>query len=280
MNYIKISNIETENECVKTFYFEHTLNSKPGQFVMLWVPGIDEKPFSIAYDDGKKFGLTIFKRGPLTNKLFEMKISDRVGISGPFGTAFSVLPNKHYIMVAGGYGAAPLYNLASVISNPNGVRDLSQTKIDFCIGARTKDLILFKEKLNTVPNLKLHIATDDDSEGHKGFATDLLEKIILKKDPSSPSAPQDDNSRELVVTCGPELMEKKVLDICNQHNVQCEVSIERYMKCGIGVCGQCAVDELGICMCTHGPVVNRDLANKILEFGKYHRDKTGHIVNL
>ena len=74
-------------------------------------------------------------------------------------------------------------------------------------------------------------------------------------------------------------MEKKVLDICNQNNIECEVSIERYMKCGVGVCGQCAIDPLGICMCTHGPVVNKQLANQLTEFGNYHRDKTGAIVS-
>ena len=50
------------------------------------------------------------------------------------------------------------------------------------------------------------------------------------------------------------------------------------MKCGVGICGQCVVDDLGICMCQEGPVVNRELANKIIEFGKYHRDKSGAII--
>ena len=262
MNFIKISNIEIENQFVKTFYFEHTLNSKPGQFVMLWVPGVDEKPFSVAYDDGKKFGLTIFKRGPLTNKLFEMKTDDRVGISGPYGTSFSVQPNTHYIMVAGGYGAAPIGFLATEASKQRNVI------IDFLVGARNKDLLLFEEELKKIPNLNLHVATDDGSSGYKGYVIDILPNLISL----NPSV------SVLINACGPELMEKKVLDICNQYNVPCEVSIERYMKCGIGICGQCAVDDLGICMCTHGPVVNRELANKILEFGKYHRDKSGKVI--
>ena len=57
--------------------------------------------------------------------------------------------------------------------------------------------------------------------------------------------------------------------------MEAEISIERYMKCGIGICGQCAVDDIGICMCTDGPVVKKELANKIKEFGYYHRDKSG-----
>jgi dihydroorotate dehydrogenase electron transfer subunit len=260
--FLKISKIIDEVENIKTFYFYYELNSQPGQFVMLWIPGIDQKPFSIAYDDGRKFGLTIFKRGPLTEKLFAMKVGDRVGITGPYGTSFSLKPNTHYIMVAGGYGAAPLGYLAEKLISGG-----SLSSIDFLMGARGAEHLLFERRLTKIPNLKLHVATDDGSKGHKGFVTDLLAPLI-----------SGISEKKLVVTCGPELMEKKVLDICNQYNVNCEVSIERYMKCGYGVCGQCAVDPIGICICTRGPVVNRELANQITEFGKYHRDKSGKIV--
>lgn len=252
---LKISKITDENPFVKTFYFSHALKSQPGQFVMLWIPGLDQKPFSVAYDNGKSFGLTIFKRGPTTEKLFAMKVGDRVGISGPYGTYFTVDPRLHYIMVAGGYGAAPLGNLAEALQG--------KAKIDFIVGARSKDLLLFQNRLKKIKKCKLNITTDDGSAGHKGYVTDLLPEL-LKKD-----------RRALVVTCGPEIMQKKILDICNEHRVNCEVSIERYMKCGVGVCGQCSADPLGICLCTEGPVVSGKIASQITEFGKYHRDKTG-----
>jgi dihydroorotate dehydrogenase electron transfer subunit len=71
---MKIKNIIHENPSVKTFFFEHDLKSQPGQFVMLWIPGVDQKPFSIAYDDGKQFGLSIFAVGPLSKRLFELKV--------------------------------------------------------------------------------------------------------------------------------------------------------------------------------------------------------------
>lgn len=273
---LKISRITQENPNVKTFYFNFELKSKPGQFVMLWIPGIDQKPFSIAFDDGKSFGLTIFKRGPLTEKLFTMNIGDRIGISGPYGTSFSVQSDIHYIMVAGGYGAAPLGFLAEEVSKKNNI------KIDFLMGARNSESLLFEKKLSQTPNVKLHITTDDGSKGYKGYVTDILSKLIEKystsKDSSSSLKGLTRNDI-IVVTCGPEPMEKKVLDICNKYEVECEVSIERYMKCGIGICGQCVVDDLGICMCKEGPVVKKELANKIKEFGKYHRDKTGNIIN-
>ena len=257
---LKITKIVEENSSVKTFYFDHELGSKPGQFVMLWVPGVDQKPFSVGFDGGESFGLTIFKRGPMTGKLFEMNEGDRVGISGPYGTSFSVNDNTHYIMVAGGYGAAPLGFLAEELQKKENVT------IDFCMGARNKDLLLFETRMEKLSNVNMHISTDDGSKGHKGFITDLLPELI------------DENS--ISCTCGPELMEKKVLDLCNERSTDCEVSIERHMKCGIGVCGQCAVDDLGICMCKQGPVVKRELANKIKEFGHYHRDKSGAKIDL
>lgn len=263
MKMLGIISIKDENPHVKTFYFAHQLNSKPGQFIMLWIPGIDQKPLSISYDDGTKFGLTVLKRGPFTNKLFEMRISDRVGITRPYGTSFTIKPGLHYILVAGGCGAAPLAFLADALVSPSA-------RIDFLIGAKNAENLLFEERLSKIPNLKLHIATDDGSKGYKGYVTDLLQKIISEI---------RDKKSVVVATCGPEQMQKKVLDICNEFDMQCEVSIERYMKCGFGICGQCVVDDLGICMCTHGPVVSRELANKIFEFGKYHRDKTGAVVS-
>jgi dihydroorotate dehydrogenase electron transfer subunit len=259
---LKIEKIVKETESVKTFYFNYALNSKPGQFIMVWLPGVDQKPISIGYDDGQKFGLTICAVGNMSKKMHELKEGDRVGISGPYGTSFSLQSNTHYILVAGGYGAAPLGFLAE-----EAVK-LENTKVDFLIGAKNCDSILFEKRLNKLKNVTLHCATDDGSKGQKGYVTELLSKVI-----------SDISDKKLVGTCGPEMMEKKVLDFCNENDIDCEVSIERYMKCGIGICGQCAVDDLGICMCQHGPVVGREIANKIKEFGSYHRDKSGNKIN-
>jgi len=267
--FLPIAKIKKENNNIKTFFFKHPLNSQPGQFIMLWVPGIDQKPFSIGFQDKNSFGLTIFKRGPLTEKLFDLKAGDRVGISGPYGTSFAVNQDLHYILVAGGYGAAPLGFLAEAL---NG-----KAKIDFLIGARNSDLLLFEDRLSLIPNVNLHIATDDGSKGHKGYVTDILQEIL---DNLPADGQGDSKSNILIATCGPELMEKKILDMSNKYGIECAVSIERYMKCGIGICGQCAVDGPGICMCKEGPVVKKEIANQITEFGKYHRNKSGQIVNL
>lgn len=292
---LPISRITDENPYVKTFWFDFALQSEPGQFVMLWIPGVDQKPFSIGYDTGDSFGLTIFAVGPLSKRLFELKAGDRVGITGPYGKPFSVLPNTHYITVAGGYGAGPLGVLAERLASVNST-------VDFCVGARSADLLLFEERISKLPHVKVHVSTNDGSKGQRGFVTEMLEELLLgygfpssdeegtgAVDEARSTSPNLSLSKErkghgirpsvLVATCGPEMMEKRVLDICNQYNVPCEISIERYIKCGFGVCGQCCVDDSGIAMCTNGPVVSREVANSITEFGKYHRDKSGTRVN-
>lgn len=256
---IPIKKIVTETPETKTFCFEHSLGSKAGQFVMLWVPGAGQKPFSIGYDNGKEFQLTVFKRGQLTSALFALKEGDHVGIAGPYGTSFNIKPNTHYIAIAGGYGVVPLRFLAEQATL------LPNTSIDFCLGAKNREALILTEHLQKINGLNLHIATDDGSKGHKGYVTDLLNNLLTVKD----------SSKKMVVVCGPELMEKTVLDLCNRYRIACEISIERYIKCGVGVCGQCAVDGAGICLCKEGPVVSRRVANQITEFGRYARDKSG-----
>lgn len=257
--FFPIIKIDDENENVKTFHIQGNLKAEPGQFVMLWLPGIDQKPFSISGCSDNEFALTIFKRGPLTEKLFTLGIGDKVGITGPFGTSFSLKPNTNYYMVAGGYGAAPLFFLSQKLQPLN-------SHIDFFLGARSDKHLLFLDKIKSLQNITLHLATDDGSVGEKGFVTEQLENKLISA---------ENKTDILVCTCGPELMEKRVLDLSNKYDVDAQISIERYMKCGIGVCGQCCVDPIGLCMCTNGPVVGKFIANQITEFGKYHRDKSG-----
>ncbi len=170
---LPITKIVDENPHVKTFWFDYDLKSEPGQFVMLWIPGLDQKPFSIAYDTGEKFGLSVFAVGPLSKKLFELREGDRVGISGPYGKPFSVQKNKHYITIAGGYGAGPLGLLAEKLQNTNST-------VDFCVGARTKNLLLFEERVSKLPHVKVHVSTDDGTKGHKGYVTEMVRELLEK----------------------------------------------------------------------------------------------------
>jgi dihydroorotate dehydrogenase electron transfer subunit len=260
-----IKRVIKETSSVKTFIFDQKLGAGPGQFVNVWIPRLNEKPISVAYDNGKEFWLTIFAVGEFSRAMHALKAGDVVGVRGPYGKGFVFKPRQHLILMAGGYGAAPLYNLAVEASKKG-------CKIDFVIGARSKEHLLFVSRIKKLKNVKLHIATDDGSEGIKGYNTIILEKLIA-------SAKAKKTKIDCVCTCGPEMMMKKISDICYKNRIPAQLSIERYMKCGFGVCGQCCVDGTGERMCKDGPVVDNNHARKISEFGKYHRDSVGRIHN-
>ncbi|MFH1426702.1 MAG: dihydroorotate dehydrogenase electron transfer subunit [Candidatus Kerfeldbacteria bacterium] len=257
---VPIAEIVQETAKVRTFYFDYELKSKPGQFVMLWIPGVDQKPFSIGGDEGDSFQLSIFELGKATQTLFKLKKGDKVGISGPYGTDYAWKPKQHVITVGGGYGAAPLAFLADRAAE-------EKCKIDFIVGARSREHLLFEKRAKKA-GAKVHAATDDGSRGVKGFATDILDKILNDM--------SDRKRKDVVVcACGPELMQKKVAELGKTYGVATQISLERYMKCGFGICGNCCVDDDGFPTCQKGPVISGAKALRIIEFGKYHRDKQG-----
>ncbi len=257
----QITEIKQETPNVRTFTFQHTLNSNPGQFIMLWVPGVDQKPFSIGNDSGDTFQLTIFELGGATQEVFKKKVGDRLGITGPFGTAYSYTPGDRVVTVGGGYGAAPLGYLAE-----QAIAD--GCTVDFITGARSAEHVLFEQRAREA-GATTHISTDDGSAGTKGYVTDNLLPLLEKL------ASDGALDHVSVHACGPEVMQKAVAKICLDFGVKSEVSLERYMKCGFGVCGNCCIDDDGRTTCQQGPVVPGELALDLAEFGNYHRDKMG-----
>ena len=109
------------------------------------------------------------------------------------------------------------------------------------------------------------ISTDDGSKGYKGLASDLAKEEIAKE------------KFDQVLTCGPEIMMKKLYDICK--NIPFQASLERYMKCGFGICGQCCIGE-GLRVCKEGPVFDGKTLKKIQDFGIYTRDASGRKIKL
>jgi len=254
----EIAEIRDEAENIRTFVLPGTLDAAPGQFAMLWIPGVDEKPFSIARDYDGEIHFTIARVGSATEKLFELKKGAKIGLRGAFGRGFSVADRgKTVVLVGGGYGTAPLH-FTGKRHTENGARVL------MVIGARTKNLIIH-EKWCRDANFRVKIATDDGSAGEKGFTTHILEKLIAEE------------KIDLIQTCGPEKMMKIIAEMATKNQIPCEVSIERYMKCGFGVCGQC-VTESGEKMCQTGPVVPAEKALKFADFGKFHRGPEGQKI--
>jgi dihydroorotate dehydrogenase electron transfer subunit len=248
----EIKEVIAEAEGIKTFVFDDELEFQPGQFVMAWLPRIDEKPLGIWRTKKGEFRLTVSAVGDFSQKFSEQKVGDQVGIRGPFGKGFTIPKNKKIALVGGGFGTAPLLGLAHAAKN---------CELNFIIGGRSKNLLFGHKHAEKFG--KVLISTDDGSCGEKCFNTQLLEKLLKEK------------KIEAVFSCGPELMMKRVAEICQEKNVDCELSLERYMKCGIGICGSCAMDDSGWCACSDGPVIDGAQALKSVEFGKYHRDSVG-----
>jgi dihydroorotate dehydrogenase electron transfer subunit len=265
----RIKHIKQETEMVRTYTFDGSLGAKPGQFVMVWLPGIDENPMSVAYDDGAVTKITFFAVGDMSEELAKKQVGDLVGLRGPFGTSYEWKHGDHIVLVAGGYGAAPMYFIAESTVEHG-------CTLEVIVGARGKEHLLYIEEFEKLPHVSLHIATNDGSVGYKGYNTDVLEKL-LQSCPLEKKSRQDAGCSPVdqVFGCGPEMMLKKISEITDKYKVPCQLSMERYMKCGFGLCGNCVVDPSGIRMCVEGPVVKNEHCLKIAEFGKYHRDALG-----
>lgn len=253
---VVIDRVIEESELVKTFVFKHSVGAQPGQFVNVWIPRMDEKPFSVALDTGEELHLTIAAVGPFSKAIHALGKGDKLGIRGPFGTIFQAQPGQHLAFLAGGYGAAPLYFFAHEAVKQG-------CTIDFIVGARRKDLLLYTDRIPKLPGVTLHVATDDGSAGHHGYNTQLLEQIVESK------------KVDCIYTVGPEIMMLKAGQLAERKGIAAQISVERYMKCGFGICGNCVVDGLGVPTCIDGPVMPLEKVLKIEDFGKYHRDHLG-----
>jgi dihydroorotate dehydrogenase electron transfer subunit len=259
-----IKAIVQETPQIKTIYVSFIIQGinpiiAPGQFIIVWIPGIDEIPMAVSYVlDNGDIGFTVKNVGEATHALHKMKIGDIIGIRGPYGNGYQ-LKEGYSIIIGGGIGM--LIQLA-VQKNPQHLLVI--------IGAKSASELLYLEELQEIlKSSQLIICTDDGSQGNIGFVTEILgNNIIQVKEQAGANA-------ITIYACGPEIMLKNLLNICNTHHLELEASLERYMRCGFGLCGLCVVDPLGIKICQNGPVLNSAVLNELEDFGKYHRDITG-----
>ena len=253
----RIKKIIKETPLVHSYIFDYPVRAQPGQFVNIWVAGVDEKPMSIAFDDGRKYTLAIAAIGTMTKELAKKRVGDHIGVRGPYGTNYSWKRGERIAMLAGGYGAGPLYFAAERAAKDG-------CHVDFYLGAKSAAHLLFGSRIKKLPRTRLLPATEDGSAGFKGF------NVVCWAEKMEEGVHYD-----RVLTCGPELMMKSVSDIAWGKKIEAQVSVERYMKCGFGICGNCCVDDLGITTCQNGTVMDNRTARKIKEFGVYHRDSVG-----
>jgi len=261
---VPIEEIVSETPTVKTLVFKDDLSyaAKPGQFLMVWIPRIEEIPMSaMIYSKEGYAAVTIRKSGIGSTALFERKEGDLIGLRGPYGNEFIVGNNyKKILIIGGGTGLVPLLRLVSFASK-------RKSDITIVLGARTKKEVFFEKiarKLLDHDSSSVKICTDDGSYGLKGTTVSIMNNLVRN------------NTFDCVYTCGPELMMKGVVDLANKNSIPVQASLERYMKCGIGICGSCCLDSSLVCQ--DGTVFNGDQLSKILDFGISYRDKDGQKI--
>ena len=247
-----------ENRRSMTLIFNSPLKRfQPGQFVMVWVPGFDEIPMSISYWRPPETGITVLPVGDATRALASLSEGDLVGIRGPFGRGFK-LGNDRAIAIGGGIGTAPLRPLVYSLVE-------ARNKVTVIVAAREKGDLLFADEFASLAQngVRLILSTDDGSAGFKGLATQAAEQLMRTE------------TFDSIYTCGPELMMAGLYRLAIEQKTHIQASLERFMKCGCGLCGTCALDPEGKLVCIDGPVFSgRDLA-KIDEFGVYRRNAVG-----
>lgn len=252
---LPIATIKEENSSIRTFTFTSDLQASPGQFLMLTIFGQGEKPFSILDASTSGFSMTIKRLGAFTEELFTMNEGDQVSVRGPYGKTFSESSGR-VLMVGGGFATPPLRFLAKTLRT-HGVDYLVNIN-----GARTEDDLLYVNDFQEFCDRSL-IATDDGSQGHEGTNVDVMKEVL-----------EEENFDQIYIS-GPEKMMKAAVEVARSSNIPFEVNLERYMKCGVGVCGSCVMDPTGLILCMEGPILDDKVLATVDDFGVAHRDKTG-----
>lgn len=219
------------------------------------------RPFSFAdlrsTSDGPEAELLYCVVGPATLRMTTLRQGDRLQVLGPLGHGFRIPEGKTLaLLVAGGMGAPPIQHLARVL-----VRGRPEVETIAFVGARTREELPFEigdqDSVRELADLGIEhqVATDDGSAGHRGLVTQCL-------DPWLTGRAREDRRTLVVCACGPEPMLAAVSRIALGAGIDCQVSMERRMACGFGVCQGCTVecrsDKAGETMyrlcCEDGPV--------------------------
>jgi len=159
--------------------------------------------------------------GEGTKLLTQKEVGDNLDILGPIGNGFNIYPeSKKIIIIGGGIGVAPLLALCE-----ESIRKGKEVRV--LIGALNKELVIGEENFRKL-GAKVDVATDDGSYKYKGLVTDLLEGSI-----------REGWLADQIFACGPKLMLKKINEIALEVNINCQVSLEERMGCGIGACLGC-----------------------------------------
>ncbi len=230
---------------------------------MLWIPGIDEIPLSVmdANEKNQQVTVAVKKIGVATEAIHRQNVGDRIGIRGPFGNSFTESAGN-VMMVAGGTGVAPILFQAKKLG-------AKADKLVLVLGAKTKsELLMMKEFEGLATERKEIVAsTEDGTCGITGLCTDVIEGILSR------------DSFDRIYACGPELMIAKVFEQAERHHVSMEASLERLMRCAVGLCGTCVLGKYRVC--SDGPVFTSERLREVrAELGVSKRDFDGRKISL
>jgi sulfhydrogenase subunit gamma (sulfur reductase) len=252
--FVRILDIKPLTDLEKVFTFElpngRPLGHRPGQFVEVSVLGVGEAPISISSSpsrSNKSFELCVRRVGDVTSALHSLKPGDRVGIRGPFGRGFPYekFRGKDLLFTPGGLGLAPLRSLINQVIDERAMFG----RVVILYGARNPGELLFKDELkhwDEMEDVELYLTVDrgDDSwTGNTGVITTLFRHISVYP------------RNTVAATCGPPIMYRFVLmelfgKGISEGNIW--LSLERRMKCGVGKCGHCQINN--VYACQSGPV--------------------------
>ncbi|NUR88283.1 MAG: FAD/NAD(P)-binding protein [Nonomuraea sp.] len=227
----------------------------PGQFTMIYAPGVGEIPISISgHARSGGYVQTIRAVGAVSRALCRVRPGDVVGVRGPFGTHWDV--SRAYgmdvVVAAGGLGLAPLRPVLRMLE-AHGARF---GRISLIVGTRTPATLLYPRELERW-DFDVQVTVDHPDrawKGHTGLITRLVDRIVFEP------------RRTYAFVCGPEVMMKATAAALARKGVPGEriaLSLERNMKCGIGQCGHCQLGPLFTC--TDGPVLTWDRVASLLE---------------
>ncbi|MEO3811569.1 FAD/NAD(P)-binding protein [Sphaerisporangium sp. B11E5] len=230
----------------------------PGQFTMLYAPGVGEIPMSIsgrARSGG--YVQTIRAVGAVSGALCRKRRGDVVGVRGPYGTGWDVAAatGLDVVVAAGGLGLAPLRGVVQELLR----RPSRYGRVSVIAGTRTPATLMYPRELARwrEHGLDVRVTVDHPDpawRGPVGLVTRLIDKIVFEP------------RRTFAFVCGPEIMMRAVAAELVRRGVRrdrVEVSLERNMKCGVGRCGHCQLGPLLLCL--DGPVVNYERVAWMLE---------------
>lgn len=215
----------------------------PGQFCQVEVKNSKNtylrRPISVNYVDYEKnlLWLLVRRAGNGTNALVDMRQGEVVNIVYPMGNGFTIPSDKskRLLLIGGGVGVAPLLYFGEILKQAG-------MEVNFLLGARSKNDLLELEDFQMRGNV--YLSTEDGSEGEKGFVT--THSVLKEK-------------WDMISCCGPMPMMKAVAKYAVENGIDCEVSLENVMACGVGACLCCVEDTHdhgNVCVCKEGPVFN------------------------